>query len=57
MPPKKISNPILKQELDDEEMNVSSCCDCTGMIPAAPQNDEEAENYGDFNTNLKGKRS
>lgn len=36
------------KEIEDEEINVSSATDCTGLIPTIPLSDEEEENYRDI---------
>lgn len=36
------------KETDNEEINVTSATDCTGLIPTIPLSDEEEENYRDI---------
>lgn len=36
---------ITSETADYDELNTSSATDCTGLIPAAPDGDEELENY------------
>ena len=35
-------------KLFDEQFSVASSTDCTGLIPAAPANEAEAESYGEL---------
>ena len=33
------------REEDQDYLQAASAADCTGLIPSAPQNDDEIENY------------
>lgn len=38
------------QDAFDNQRNVASSTDCTGLIPSPPINDEESDSYTDLNS-------
>lgn len=36
------------KDIENEEINVFSATECTGLIPSLPEDDEEEDNYRDI---------
>jgi len=37
-----------QKDYEDDYLETSSCHECTGLIPSAPQSNEEVKNYTDI---------
>jgi len=49
--PKKKQKKYNLDHLDFHQINVSSSMDCTGLIPATPESDEELDSYRELYDN------